>query len=162
MDPLMMKGKDKDMALIDRMDNVTPSLINFQQNRSAGGLAGRGRQNQYPDTEYWINVGVEVSATDPETGEEKQVFISLPVGIPVNNWKEVRIPALTADNQEFRDLMIAKKQLAEQAEQILLSLQPGESKIVRALTAEFRRVKKKENITSNDIHNNQYLVNILD
>lgn len=80
----------------------------------------------------WLNVGYTYA--DEETGEE--TFISLPMGIPLDNMRNQRAGS---KNEEFAMLAAAKNQLLSQLKEMAEGLEDGEEHILEGLQVQMRK-----------------------
>lgn len=89
-------------------------------------------------SEYWLNVGYLAEWTDPETGEKEPMFISLPLGIPLDSMKT--LPA-NAKNTKYREMQAAQNHLYEKIMEKAVTLEPGEDTIIScgSLSIQIRR-----------------------
>lgn len=119
--------------------------INFsgRRNQTAAANAGdNGATVDRPKAQLWLNVGysVEVPALDANgqpSGEMEERFVSLPVGIPLDDMKQVKI---TGGKSFINDQKIAQNDLLEQLLDSVQDLPPGETRMVN-LQLQVRRVQ---------------------
>ena len=119
--------------------------INFsgRRNQTAAANAGdNGATVDRPKAQLWLNVGysVEVPALDANghpSGEMEERFVSLPVGIPLDDMKQVKI---TGGKSFINDQKIAQNDLLEQLLASVQDLPPGETRMVN-LQLQVRRVQ---------------------
>lgn len=79
---------------------------------------------------FWLNVGMTA-------GEgEKERFVSLPMGIALDNQKPI---AVRGSNEDFNAFTVARNDLLDQLQNIAASLAPGEEKII-GLQVQLRRI----------------------
>ncbi len=74
-----------------------------------------------PKAQLWVNVGYSIEV------EGEMVFVSIPLGIPVDSVKE--LPTNTR-NAEFNMLNQARNQLLEDIPSASEDLEPGESHVL--------------------------------
>lgn len=86
-------------------------------------------------SQFWVNVGYEVTVETSE-GEETR-FVSLNSGIALDRVQELKT---NSSNAEWNHLCAAKNDLHSQLLEAANNLKPGESRIVQ-LAVEIRRVK---------------------
>lgn len=91
-----------------------------------------------PDAMIWVNVGF--TTTDPETGED--IFIGLPMGIPLDTMK-VRSPGSSK-------VMQAKVALREMLMKLATGFAPGEEHIIEDLQVQMRRVSEREDASADN------------
>jgi hypothetical protein len=84
-----------------------------------------------PKAELYLNIGVTIAVPSEETGETENMFISLPLGIPLDTLKMVNSNSNLAQAKNY-----LIKTLQEQGAQ----LQPGETIMIDGVAAEMRRV----------------------
>lgn len=88
-------------------------------------------------SQIWGNIGVNL----PGAGEDgKDLFISLPMGLPLDDMKPVKI---SGTNKHSIQLKQVKNALLEELQQLGASLEPGERRIV-PLQVEIYRVAQPE------------------
>ena len=98
--------------------------------------APAGKEEQQK-ADYWLNVGYE-------TQDPQYPFISLPLGIPLDNLTPT---PLRGSNQDYLEFVGAKNQLLELVMAKASTLQPGEETIVN-LQVQIRRVKAAEDVAA--------------
>ena len=111
------------------------SLLNQQANA----------KDELPKSEFWLNVGYEVT-TNNEEGHEETVFISLPMGIALDSMKPVKT---SSSNKRFTKIQQARNSLADQIMEFCKTLQPGETGNLN-LQIQVRRVSEEAAATSTD------------
>lgn len=84
-------------------------------------------------SQLWVNVGYSIEV------EGEQVFVSIPMGIPVDSIKE--LPTNTR-NAEFNMLNQARNQLLADIASASEDLEPGESHVLE-LEVQLRRIDKE-------------------
>lgn len=93
----------------------------------------------------WINVGIVVEIEDPQTGEVREEFLTLggiPMDVLEKSLARIKIPAPNGgSNEDYRQMMIGRKNLMEQALEFLNSMPWGSSKITEKLGVQFLKVK---------------------
>lgn len=98
---------------------------------------------EFKKSTLWINVGYYEYLTNEETGEEEQVFVSLPVGIPLDSMK----PAMSVSNKRLAQIRDAQNKLLDAIQQYgLQNLEPGESKALPNFSIEIRKVAGEAHI----------------
>ena len=94
-----------------------------------GGAVGAGTNRQdLPKAQTWLNVGYVKqvpSVEDPSKMED--IFVSLPVGIPLDTQEAINI---TSRNARFASFQSARNDLLTQIQAEAAKLQPGEEKII--------------------------------
>ena len=94
-------------------------------------------KEEQPKADYWLNVGYE-------TQDAQYPFISLPLGIPLDNLVPT---ALRGSNQEYLEFVGAKNELLELVMAKASTLQPGEETLV-SLQVQIRRVRAAEDVVA--------------
>lgn len=86
-----------------------------------------------PKSQLWVNVGYSIEV------EGEQVFVSIPMGIPVDSIKEL---ATNTRNAEFNMLNQARNQLLADITAAAEDLEAGESHVLE-LEVQLRRIDKE-------------------
>ncbi|MFP3556443.1 hypothetical protein SB861_37870 [Paraburkholderia sp. SIMBA_049] len=106
-----------------------------------GNKGNNGKKNvgtEAPKAQFWLNIGFVAEGTaKPEEGKD-DVFVSLPVGIPLDTMERLKT---NSSNEEFAQLQAARNDLLDQIMSAAQKLQPGED-MVFTLQAQVRRVKE--------------------
>ena len=117
-----------------------------------------------PQSEIWLNVGVMMKVIDPETGDEVEELLTLPVNLAIDTMKKREIPTrkpTTAKGKQFRDRAIASNQLLEYIQKASANLEPGATLTLDGFTLQLQRVNEKEDETAGtDPADNPYLSQI--
>ena len=89
--------------------------------RSSNSAAGRNsKAEDRPKTQLWMNIGYE-------TGDENYPFLSLPVGIPLDNQEHVKA---NSSNADFAAFCAARNGLLDSLIAAGETLAPGEDMII--------------------------------
>ena len=114
-----------------------------------------------PQSEIWLNVGVMVKVLDPETGEEVEELLTLPVNLAIDTMKKREIPGrkpTTAKAKQYRDRAVASNQLLDAIQKAATSLEPGATLALEGFTLQLQRVNAKEDeMAGTDPNDNVYL-----
>ena len=102
--------------------------------------------------QFWMNVGYW--SKDPETGED--VFISLPMGIAVDQMKPKNVPN---SDSSYRQMVEAKNALLEEIQKFMSGFEPGQEETISTLEIQLRRVDEANSETST-AENNPHLSNL--
>lgn len=115
--------------------NSTSNLLNNPLIKNSGGQ----QQQQQPrkNSEFWLNVGVMAGE-----GENAQ-FISLPVGLPLDDMKPARA---NTNNAEWNQVAQAKNTLLEQLQLLGAQLEPGKE-VTLSLEVQLRRAAQNDEPT---------------
>ena len=97
-------------------------------------VGGKGNSGDRPKAKFWLNIGYDSGVADESTGGTK--FVSLPVGIPLDN--NEKLPT-NSRNAEFAAFQAARNDLMEQVMAVAGNLAPGEEKLLN-LQIQLRRV----------------------
>lgn len=119
------------MSILDMRSNAAPA---------ANAAAPQARET----AKVWLNVGVYIdNPKEPGT----QIFVSLPVGIPLDTMKfqEVR-----GSSEDFAHLVQAKNQLLKDLQDASKDLPAGQSGKVGGLKVEVRRVAEQQEALPGD------------
>lgn len=98
-----------------------------------------------PKAEYWLNIGYVSSAPDEEEeGKEREIFVSLSTGIPLDQAEVYDVTKARSSNMAV--LRQAQNELLEGFLSRAKELQPGESAVVSydeatGLSMEIKRVR---------------------
>lgn len=93
---------------------------------------------QRAPSQIWLNVGINIPGAGPE-GED--LFVSLPVGLPLDDMKPVKI---TGTNQNSIHLKQVKNLLLEELQKAAAGLKPGERTAISQLSVELYRIGAPE------------------
>ncbi len=88
-----------------------------------------------PVSDFWLNIGVEIPTVDAE-GKPSKMFVSLPVGIALDDMKP---QAIKGSNQDWINLAQTKNTLLETLQKYAASMAPGQRDQIPALTVELYR-----------------------
>ena len=131
---------------------------------SAGRAAMAPTADERPQSEIWLNVGVMMKVIDPETGDEVEELLTLPVNLAIDTMKKREIPTrkpTTAKGKQFRDRAIASNQLLEYIQKASANLEPGATLTLDGFTLQLQRVNEKEDeLAGTDPTDNPYLSQI--
>ena len=120
--------------------------------------------DERPQSEIWLNVGVMMKVIDPETGDEVEELLTLPVNLAIDTMKKREIPTrkpTTAKGKQFRDRAIASNQLLEYIQKASANLEPGATLTLDGFTLQLQRVNEKEDeLAGTDPTDNPYLSQI--
>lgn len=112
--------------------------INFERTfgKPSAPAAGNSKvgKDDRPKAKFWINVGYDSGVPDEVNGGTK--FVSLPVGIPLDN--QERLPT-NMRNQEHAAFQSARNSLMDQIIAAAEQLAPGEERLLD-LQIQLRRV----------------------
>lgn len=98
--------------------------------------AQRVNDNQEREvSHFWLNVGYVAP-----NGK----FVSLPLGIPLDNLKPKDIPAPTENNLEFRQMLAAQNDLLKEI-LAACTMEPGKDILIDGLECQLRRRQEKTN-----------------
>lgn len=101
------------------------------------GEAGASNDQRRKPSDFWLNVGIVLKdAGKDEDGNPTDLFISLPVGLPLDDMKPQKI---SGQNQDWIQLAQTKNKLLEELQKAAGSLQPGERAPVPMLSVELYR-----------------------
>ena len=104
--------------------------------RPAPAAAGRSTDRaDLPKATLWLNIGMNVTVKDNDTGEETTQFVSLPVGVPLDTMAEARV----SGSPEFARLQQARNALLAKLIAGGSTIAPGEFKTLN-LDVQMRRV----------------------
>ena len=114
-----------------------------------------------PQSEIWLNVGVMVKTIDPETSEEVEELLTLPVNLAIDTMKKREIPnrkPTTAKAKQYRDRAVASNQLLDFIQKASANLEPGATLELQGFTLQLQRVNAKEDeMAGTDPNDNVYL-----
>lgn len=118
----------------------------FQTN-ARGTVGASANPEDRPQSEIWLNVGVMVKTVNPDTGEEENELLTLPVNLPIDTMKKRDIPTrkpTTVKGKQFRDRAVASNQLLDFIQKAAANLEPGASMTLEGFTLQLQRVNEKE------------------
>ena len=118
-------------------------------NKASGNKASATETEQRPASKVWINIGVE-------TGDDQYSFLSLPMGIPLDNMEPVKVPS--AKNEDFRNFRLAQNDLLSQIQALAATLKPGEERILN-LAVQIRHIEDAAEQTG-DMSDNKFAVKL--
>lgn len=90
-----------------------------------------------PKAQVWLNVGFNTQVPNEETGEYEDVFIALPVGIPLDTM-EAMLPK--GSKESWLHMVQAKNHLLEQLKALAEGIEPGGEEIIDGLQVQVKRV----------------------
>ena len=114
--------------------NAPVDFLAALANLNAGGTPATkpaGKADRKP-SQLWLNVGINLPSPDGEG----TVFVSLPVGIALDDLKKIEV---RGNNAQWIDLQQAKNQLLDAVQSAAAALNPGERKQI-PLACEIARV----------------------
>ena len=120
---------------------VVRPLVQPAQAPAQGGQNAQVSANSYgpksdkPQAQIYLNVGVEIDVTNPDTGETESVFMSLPLGIAIDTMNEADIRG--SDNWKL--MSAAKNELLRFFKAEGDALQPGEEKFFEGMRLQLKR-----------------------
>jgi hypothetical protein len=94
-------------------------------------------QDDRPKAQVWLNIGTTVPVPIPETGEVEDVFVALPVGIPLDTMEHMEV---RGTNQNWHHLVQAKNWLLEQLQQLAEGVDAGGEELIDGLQVQIKRV----------------------
>lgn len=138
------------------------SVLNASNLFNAGQRTATAIQaDERPQSEIWLNVGVMVKTIDPETSEEVEELLTLPVNLAIDTMKKRDIPnrkPTTAKAKQYRDRAVASNQLLEFIQKASANLEPGAVLQLEGFTLQLQRVNAKEDeMAGTDPNDNVYL-----
>lgn len=92
-----------------------------------------------PVAQFWINVGIEIEISGTPT------FVSLPLGIPLDNLEPVRVPNSDSD---YKDLCLVKNHLLALLKSKASELQPGDSELLLNASVQLYRKQADQSDSS--------------
>jgi hypothetical protein len=113
---------------------------------ASGNLPGAGAAApavQRDPATIWLNVGypVQVAGQDEEgNATTETIFVSLPVGIPVDTMKHIDISRIR--NKRMLDLAVARNKLFDDVLAAGKTLDAGQGELVQGLAIQLRRVSE--------------------
>ncbi len=126
-----------------------------------GRVAPTTNADERPQSEIWLNVGVMVKVIDPETGEQVEELLTLPVNLAIDTMKKREIPGrkpTTAKAKQYRDRAVASNQLLDAIQKAAGNLEPGATMALEGFTLQLQRVNTKEDeMAGTDPTDNVYL-----
>lgn len=98
---------------------------------------------QRTPSQIWLNVGINIPGAGAELpdGTREDLFVSLPVGLPLDDMKPVKI---TGTNQNSIHLKQVKNLLLEELQKAAAGLKPGERTAISQLSVELYRIGTPE------------------
>ena len=94
-------------------------------------------QQDKPRAQVWLNIGTTVSIPNPTTGEVEDVFVALPVGIPLDTMEAME---MRGSNQNWAHMVQAKNWLLEQLQDMGKTVGAGEEQLIEGLQIQIKRV----------------------
>ncbi len=130
------KPKEKVMSL-----NATqsPSFANI-----FGTAAQRPAEEQREKAQLWLNIGVVVGVN--EKGED--IFINLPVGIPLDTMKALEVKG---QNKDWNAFTVNRNKLLEHFQKQGASMEPGAETTIEGLTVKIKRVAPAASVDAEQI-----------
>ncbi len=128
----------------------------------AAAAAVPSSRKDLPKAQLWLNVGyimaVTVTMADGTT-EDREEFVSLPVGIPLDTQEP---KAITGTSDIYRKRVAAQNKLLEDAQKLGAELEPGCDAIIgdrNGLCIQIRRVSAEQAAPSVDETENPFVRN---
>lgn len=106
--------------------------------KPAAAAGNNAKSDDRPKAEFWLNVGYQSDAIDPETGERR--FVSLPTGIPLDTQEKLDT---RMKNRDYANFQAARNGLLDDLLEQAKKLDPGQSFVVETeigLAIQVRRV----------------------
>lgn len=102
-------------------------------------------------SELWINVGLKLKITDKETGEAREMFLSLPYNLDLTNMPYRKVGT---KESAFNQMVSDQNRLLDMLREKGMSLKAGEAIDVDTLSCQLQRVStEKYNPTSSLLDN---------
>lgn len=95
-----------------------------------------GKAEDRPQATIWLNVGVTIPMAN-EQGVTEDVFVALPVGIPVDTTEHI---AMRGSSKNWAQMVQAKNWLLDQLKKAGADLEPGQGEIIQGLEIQLKRV----------------------
>jgi len=92
-----------------------------------------------PKAQVWLNVGRTYQIPNPETGEVEDVFIALPVGIPLDTMEHMEV---RGSNKNWAHMVQAKNWLLDQLQTLGEGVEAGGEEVIDGLQIQVKRVGK--------------------
>ncbi len=115
-----------------------------------------------PKAQLWMNIGYVMAVTvtlADGTSEDREEFVSLPVGIPLDTQEP---KAITGTSDIYRKRVAAQNKLLEDAQKLGAELKPGEDAIIgdrTGLCIQIRRISEEQAAPSVDESENPFVRN---
>ncbi len=90
-----------------------------------------------PKTQVWLNVGTTVQIPNAETGEVEDVFVALPIGIPLDTMENMEV---RGTNKNWANMVQAKNWLLGQLKALGEGVEAGDEEIIDGLQIQVKRV----------------------
>lgn len=105
------------------------------------------------DAQFWLNIGYQTQATNPQTGEVETVFVALPYGVALDPMKDFDLTQVT--NANMARLRRAQNHLLAQVKDAAATLEPGEEMLLSVdentgMAVQLRRVKSAAAVPADD------------
>lgn len=141
------------------------SVLNASNLFNTGARTAMAPSNEErPQSEIWLNVGIMVKTINAETGDEEDELLTLPINLAIDTMKKRDVPTrrpTTAKGKQFRDRAIASNQLLEYIQRASAGLEPGATMTLEGFTLQLQRVNEKEDeMAGMDPNDNAYLKQI--
>lgn len=147
------------------MSSVLNASDLFQSAQRPAGSNAQGGQEDRPQAEIWLNIGVKVKVLNPDTGEQEDELLTFPVNLPLDTMRKREVPnraPKTAKAKQFRDRAIASNQMLEQILKVASGLEPGGIMDLDGFTLQLQRVSEKiDETVGADPSDNPYLDQIM-
>jgi hypothetical protein len=91
-------------------------------------------------SKVWLNIGFKHTYMDDD-GNEQETFISTPVGLPIDTMTARKV---SGNNANFREIVKAGNSLLESLQQLGMSLDGGEARVVEGLQIQIQRVREED------------------
>lgn len=112
-------------------------MLQFPAQAVAQPNQGTQPQQDRPKAQVWLNVGTTVQIPNPETGEVEDVFVALPVGIPLDTMDAMETKG---SNKDWANLVQAKNWLLDQLQKVGDNIEAGDGEVIDGLQIQLKRV----------------------
>lgn len=127
-----------------------------------GVAASATSRKDLPKAQLWMNIGYIMAVTvtmQDGTTEDREEFVSLPVGIPLDTQEP---KAITGTSDIYRKRVAAQNKLLEDAQKLGAELEPGGDAIIgdrAGLCIQIRRVSAEQAAPSTEEAENPFVRN---
>ena len=127
--------------------------LKLASNKTSRRSAATRDEDEYAG--LWINVGVENTEVDEETGEETTKFLRLPRGIAISDLTDHRVFASTHENNpDWAQEATTVNSIMDVIREAASELEDGESRSVNMSVQIYKRQEQVEQVAPKAVANN--------
>lgn len=90
-----------------------------------------------PKPQVYLNIGLNMPMTNPETGEVEDVFVAIPFGLGLDTMEHMEI---RGNSKSWAHMVQAKNYILDELKKLGEAIGPGEDQVVEGLQVQIKRV----------------------